>query len=86
MSIKFEKIKPGMRLMDIHSHAMGNTTIRTLGLWYVDIVSVAADTAIVRWNGNREETWHRVRLERLYTKKTKKLIQQEERKKNGSWY
>ncbi len=40
--MKFEKIKPGMVLLDIHSYRMGNTTMRQLGLWEVMVVSVDA--------------------------------------------
>lgn len=32
MTIKFEKITPGMELLDIHSYRMGNTTMTRLGL------------------------------------------------------
>jgi hypothetical protein len=35
MSIKFDKIEPGMILLDIHSYRMGNSTMRELGLWRV---------------------------------------------------
>jgi len=53
MAIKFEKIKPGMELLDVHSVRMGSTTMRELGCWDVRIVSVDAEkrTAMVIWNG-----------------------------------
>jgi hypothetical protein len=87
MAIKFEKIEPGMRLMDIHRERMGNTTMSAWGRWDVVIVSVDRDkrTAVVRWNGNREETWDRHSLERLYTKEPKAYRDQQERRKKGSW-
>lgn len=79
--IKFEKIQPGMRLIDVHSYGVGNTSMRSLGLWYVDVVSVDADkrTAVVRWNGNAPETWRERSLRKLYTKPPKAYRDQMER-------
>lgn len=73
MAIKFEKIRPGMRLMDIHSETLGNTTRRRLGRWFVDIVSVdpETETAVVCWNSNAPKTYSKRQLERLYTKEPK---------------
>lgn len=81
MAIKFEKIKPGMELLDIHSEKMGNTTMRRLGMWKVRVISVDAEarTAMVSWNGNRPRLYTRRDLERLYTKPTKKYLEQESR-------
>lgn len=68
MAIKFDKIEPGMRLLDIHSYRMGNTTMRRLGLWHVDVISVDKEkrSAVVRWNGNQPETWYARDLQKLY--------------------
>ena len=68
MAIKFEKIQPGMTLYDRHSHRLGNTTLRTIGEWRVDVLEVNTDarSALVSWNGNRAETWHAGRLCRLF--------------------
>jgi len=73
--MKFERIKPGMVLYDVHSHRMGNTTMRTMGCWEVHVVSVDAEkrTARVHWNVkfNPEETYHEFQLKRLRERKPK---------------
>lgn len=70
--MKFEKIKPGMILYDVHAERLGNTTLRTMDCWEVEIVSVDAErgTAVVIWNGNRHRpsTYYRRDLERLRAK------------------
>lgn len=77
--IAFEKIKVGMALLDIHRHKVGNVAGMTrLGCWDVYVVEVRSDGAMVRWNGNSPQFWPRRRLEKLYTKKTKALLKQEE--------
>jgi len=49
-----DKLKPGMTVYDTHSYRMGNTTMRTLGVWNIRIVSVnvANQNVIASWNGN----------------------------------
>ncbi len=49
--MKFEKIKAGMTLYDVHSYGMGSTTVRSMGCWEVAIDSVNTEkrTAVVRW-------------------------------------
>lgn len=76
MAIKFDKVKPGMTLLDIHSERAGNTTMRRLGCWKVEIVDVDAEGATVRWNSNPPRWWHRRQIERLYTKPTKRYLAQ----------
>lgn len=68
--IKFEKIKAGDVLFDVHSYRMGNTTIRSMGCWEVKVVEVYPDkrSALVSWNGNTPEVWHEYRLARLRAK------------------
>ena len=85
MAIKFDKIEPGMILLDIHRDKMGNTTMSEWGLWKVKIISVdhAARTAVISWNHNRPETWGERRLGRLYTKPTKAYLAQQERRRKG---
>ena len=88
MAIKFEKITPGMVLLDIHREKMGNTTMSEWGLWKVKVISVdrAARTASVSWNTNPAQTWEARRLERLYTKPTKAYREQQERRgKRDLW-
>ena len=69
--MKFEKIKEGERYYDVHSYRMGNTTLRSVGVWDVKIISIDAErrTAIVSWNGNGPETWHEWELKKLRTKR-----------------
>jgi hypothetical protein len=40
VAIKFDKVKAGMTLLDVHRHKMGNTTMSEWGLWEVLIVEV----------------------------------------------
>jgi hypothetical protein len=87
MAIKFEKITPGMELLDIHRTKMGNTTMSELGLWKVRVISVdpATRTALVSWNSNPQEKYHERDLTRLYTKPPKAYLeQQERRRRNGN--
>ena len=82
MAIKFEKIEPGMTLLDIHREKRGNTTMSAWGLWKVQVISVdrAKRAAVVSWNSNPAQTWDARRLERLYIKPTKAYLAQESRK------
>jgi hypothetical protein len=52
MSVKFETVKAGDVLYDVHGERMGNTTMRRKGVWKVRVLSVEADHAVVSWNGN----------------------------------
>lgn len=76
MAIKFDKVKPGMELLDIHSERAGNTMLRRLGCWKVRVYSVDEHGATVSWNGNPPKHWSRHQIERLYTKPTKKYLAQ----------
>lgn len=86
MTIKFEKIAPGMILLDIHREKMGNTTMSEWGLWKVLVVSVDREkrTALVSWNHNPQRTWDARRLERLFTKPTKAYLDQQTRRGKGA--
>lgn len=85
MAIKFEKIEPGMTLLDIHRQKMGNTLMSEWGLWKVTVISVDRETrtAVVSWNGNPARTWGARELERLYTKPTKTYLAQQARRSKG---
>ena len=85
MAIKFDKIEPGMVLLDIHRESLGNTMMREWGLWKVKIISVDRDkrTAVVSWNSNPAQTWSVRQLERLHTKSTKAYREQCERRSGG---
>lgn len=54
--MKIEKLQPGAMVYDVHSQRMGNTTLRSVGVWPVQIVSVdvEARTVMAKWNGNPE--------------------------------
>ena len=70
MAIKFHKVKAGDVLYDVHSYRMGNTTLRSMGVWEVHVISVDDNgTAMVSWNGNRPEKWYAHRIEKLRAKK-----------------
>jgi len=89
MAIKFEKIEPGMTLLDIHAEKMGNTTMSELGCWQVKVISVdaAKRTAVVSWNSNRPEVYYERQLTTLYRegKEPKRYRDQQEcRRKNGT--
>jgi len=67
MSIKLELIKAGDTLWDCHRYKMGNTTMSAMGSWPVYIVSIDYEkrSAVVKWNGNREQTYYGSQLTRL---------------------
>jgi len=85
--IKFEKLEPGMVLLDIHRERMGNTRQSQWGLWEARIISVDPETrtAMVRWNGNALEKWPAYRLQRLRTKPSAAYVRQQERRGVTSW-
>lgn len=66
MAIKFELIKAGDVMYDVHRYRAGHTTLR-IGCWEVKIVSVDPEKrrAVVRWNWNEPETWHASKLTKL---------------------
>ena len=65
--MKFDKLKPGMIVWDVHSTRMGNTTLRTLGTWPVQVIEVDAENrrALVSWNGNKSSWMHEGFFEKL---------------------
>ena len=52
--MKFEKLRPGMTVYDVHTYRVGNTSMRAVGVWEVRIVSVDAESRrfVASWNGN----------------------------------
>lgn len=64
----FDKLKPGIILYDVHSYTMGNTSIRSMGVWCVKVHEVHPNrTILASWNGNAvkrmyESEWKRLRL------------------------
>ena len=65
--MKFDNIIPNMVLYDVHSYRMGNTCLRSVGVWTVVILSVDKDSrsAMVSWNGNSPEKYTERRLVHL---------------------
>lgn len=66
-----DKLKPGMLVYDVHSYRMGNTTLRSIGVWNVHIFAVDHESRTVQamWNGNksqifRERQWSKWRLKK----------------------
>ena len=57
--MKFDELKPGMVVYDVHSERMGNTMLRSVGVWEVKILSVAPDCVTYSWNYNREQRAYR---------------------------
>lgn len=53
--IKIENLKPGQVVYDCHSHRAGNTTMRTWGVWNVEIREVHDDRVVASWNGNKPQ-------------------------------
>lgn len=73
--MKFEKIKAGDILFDVHSERMGNTTMRCQGIWEVRVISIDSGTrtAMVRWNSNSPQRYYERQLTRLRASEPKKL-------------
>jgi hypothetical protein len=59
-----------MTLYDVHSYRMGNTTMRSVGVWNVHVLEVNEDrTILASWNGNKaakmyEADWKKLRLKK----------------------
>jgi hypothetical protein len=64
--MKFEKLRPGMVVYDVHKRQMGNIKISTVGVWSVRIISVDAENQRVTavWNGNPAKTFPRHEAEK----------------------
>ena len=75
MSIKYEKIKVGQVLYDRHRYTMGNTCMKCLGEWPVEILELTSSQtpgyaslgATVKWNHNPPQHYNQRQLEKLYT-------------------
>lgn len=70
---KFELIKAGDVLYDVHSERMGNTTMRRQGVWEVYVKEVHDGYAIVSWNGNPPQRYNRSQIDKLRKNEPKKL-------------
>ena len=67
--MKLKDLKPGDVLYDCHSHKMGNTTIKSYGVWSVKIIEVFDSHALVSWNGNTPERYYENRVKSLLREK-----------------
>ena len=58
--MKFEKLKPGMVVYDVHKTKIGNTTRSTLGTWTVRIISVDPEkrSCMASWNSNPPQRFY----------------------------
>ena len=59
--MKIESFHREMIVYDVHSHFMGNTKMRTVGVWTVRIISIDLEKQIVvaSWNGNEPRHYHK---------------------------
>ena len=67
--MKISDLKPNMIVYDCHSYKMGNTNMKTLGIWPVKIIEVHKDHAIVSWNGNYSTKYDIKRIKALKKEK-----------------
>ncbi len=69
--MKLEDIKPPMTVYDVHSYAMGNTYVRSLGCWPVRILEVDQRLRIVvaSWNGNPKQNFYERQWKKWRVKK-----------------
>lgn len=65
--MKFDNLKVGQVLFDVHSYKMGNTTIRSLGVWTVYVKEIDAERrrAFISWNGNAATWWYGDKIAKL---------------------
>ncbi len=79
MAVSWNRVTAGDKLLDIHSERMGNTTMRRLGCWTVEVISMdsVTETAMCSWNGNKPVMYSRRRLEKLYRKPTARYLAQQ---------
>lgn len=58
MAVSFDKVNAGDTLWDCRYERAGNTTMRRWSCWTLYVVSVDREkrSAVIRWNGNREQT------------------------------
>ncbi len=69
--MKIDDAKPGMVVYDVHSHQCGNTVLRTLGCWHIEILEIdkGGNKITASWNGNTpqvfyEHSWKKWRVKK----------------------
>ncbi len=57
--MKITNLQPGQTVYDCHKSTLGNTSIRSMGIWHVHIISVDLErnTVEASWNHNRAQTY-----------------------------
>lgn len=60
--MKISKLKPGDTLYDVHSYQMGNTVLRSVGVWTVKVLEVDLEGKwfTASWNSNFPEKHYSV--------------------------
>lgn len=58
--MNIDKLKVGQLLFDVSSHSFGHTTLRTVGVWRVQITEVSEKSFRASWNGNPAQGYFRV--------------------------
>lgn len=79
MAIKFEKLKVGMKLLDIHRN---RSVMRELGCWEIRIISIdpVKRTVMASWNGNTARLFTEREITKYYLRPTKAYREQQARR------
>jgi hypothetical protein len=58
--MKFEKLKVGMTVYSVGTYGVGNTTLRSVGVWPVVIMSIDRPnrTCTASWNHNKQDKFY----------------------------
>lgn len=56
--MKISSLKRNQLLYSVESYRMGNTTMRTCGVYLVRILDVADDFVVASWSGNRPKKYY----------------------------
>jgi hypothetical protein len=73
MSVKFETVKAGDILYDVHRERMGNTRMSRSAVLKVAVIEVGANYAMCSWNGNPARRCLPYQVSRLRRSMPKKL-------------
>lgn len=65
------KLNVGQVIYDKHKYKMGNTTIRTWGLWTVKVLEIDTEFRWIKasWNGNQAKTYYQTQVSKWKVKK-----------------
>jgi hypothetical protein len=58
--MKLERLKPGMTVYSVGKIKMGNTSIKSVCVWRVEVISVdeTKRRVVASWNGNPEKVFY----------------------------